>query len=566
MAFSDWDIVASNNAVKPGINWSEGMAPPDVNNSARQMMADLAVFNEPNGTGAGLVKYKYSTATYGDGTVGRKIQAGALSPKEAPFNAKGDGVTDDTDALYNCAVACIVLSKEMDLGSGTYKVTSQKTITMPNPAVGPSATNFFAQLRVRGHGFDNTIINCTASGWLKIIGSSQQHSVHMYDFTVASGTTGTSTAIQLECTAYPFFGEWANKSHFRLHFRGNDGINNVKHWGIAVEAIDWSNIDFSHSMFDGASTPAGTGVVTRKSAGSYVCVFDFVGCHFRFLNQGYNYGTGSQTANFTGCFFAQNNTDIYAPAGGINHQGLSVTNCEFYRFAAGDGVYIACAVPNFVFHGNRMAVHAGYRGVAMDVADMTSICDNQFFPDTAPNTATAAIDINGTVAGSKCLVSGNNFASTTFGVRCLGGSASVTVTGSNISTPGMTLAMDIGTGNNIGYLSASPVVGTGYGKGAGAAVVQATSKGTPVTIDTPCGQITTSASTLASGAVATFPVSCAMMRSTDVVVVNVGNGSYSARAFNNTDGSFYIALKNETGGSLSDAVVINYAIIKANNA
>lgn len=42
MAFTDWDTVAANNATKPGINWAEGMAPRDVNNSARQMMADLA--------------------------------------------------------------------------------------------------------------------------------------------------------------------------------------------------------------------------------------------------------------------------------------------------------------------------------------------------------------------------------------------------------------------------------------------------------------------------------------------------------------------------------------------
>lgn len=43
MSFNDWSPVAANNATKPGINWAEGMQPSDVNNSARQMMADLAL-------------------------------------------------------------------------------------------------------------------------------------------------------------------------------------------------------------------------------------------------------------------------------------------------------------------------------------------------------------------------------------------------------------------------------------------------------------------------------------------------------------------------------------------
>lgn len=51
MAFSDWETTAANNATKPGINWAEGMAPDAINNSARQMMADMAALK---GTGGAL--------------------------------------------------------------------------------------------------------------------------------------------------------------------------------------------------------------------------------------------------------------------------------------------------------------------------------------------------------------------------------------------------------------------------------------------------------------------------------------------------------------------------------
>lgn len=53
MAFSDWSTVAANNGAMPGIIWSEGMLPSQINNSARQMMADLAIL-KGNG-GAALI-------------------------------------------------------------------------------------------------------------------------------------------------------------------------------------------------------------------------------------------------------------------------------------------------------------------------------------------------------------------------------------------------------------------------------------------------------------------------------------------------------------------------------
>lgn len=44
ISIADWDTNPANNTLKPGINWSEGMLPGDVNGSARQMMADVAVY------------------------------------------------------------------------------------------------------------------------------------------------------------------------------------------------------------------------------------------------------------------------------------------------------------------------------------------------------------------------------------------------------------------------------------------------------------------------------------------------------------------------------------------
>lgn len=106
-------------------------------------------------------------------------------------------------------------------------------------------------------------------------------------------------------------------------------------------------------------------------------------------------------------------------------------------------------------------------------------------------------------------------------------------------------------------------VGFGYGPGAGGTVTQITNKSTAVTLNKPCGNVITSNAALAAGASATFTVTNSTMTASDVVIVNPTNGNYRAKANNNAGGSFTITLTNESAGSLSDAVQIQFAIIKA---
>ncbi|WP_284278897.1 hypothetical protein, partial [Sphingobium jiangsuense] len=177
------------------------------------------------------------------------------------------------------------------------------------------------------------------------------------------------------------------------------------------------------------------------------------------------------------------------------------------------------------------------------------------------NTAVSAIDIDGTVSGSHCLIDDNNFASTTFGARLKSGSSNVRFGPGNVYTEGMTLVEDAGAGNRIGALLASPAAKIGYVAGAGATVTQATSKTTGVTINTPVGQIITHDAALPGGSAARFTVTNSAVKATDIVTVLAQNGDYEAKAFDIADGSFRIALKNDTGASLSNAVTLNFAIV-----
>ena len=104
--------------------------------------------------------------------------------------------------------------------------------------------------------------------------------------------------------------------------------------------------------------------------------------------------------------------------------------------------------------------------------------------------------------------------------------------------------------------------GLGYGTGSGGTVTQATNKTTGVTLNKPVGQITTAADALGAGASAAFTVTNSVMSGTDVVIVNSQNINYSVRISDMAAGSFKITIKNESGGSLSQAVVIGFSIIK----
>lgn len=107
----------------------------------------------------------------------------------------------------------------------------------------------------------------------------------------------------------------------------------------------------------------------------------------------------------------------------------------------------------------------------------------------------------------------------------------------------------------------------GYGSGAGGTVVQATSKSTTITLNKPTGQITMNNAALASAAEVVFTVLNSVCGVNDTVVVNTTNTfNYTATCQGTGVGAFAIRIKNQTGGSLSEAVLVNFAIIKGATA
>jgi len=106
----------------------------------------------------------------------------------------------------------------------------------------------------------------------------------------------------------------------------------------------------------------------------------------------------------------------------------------------------------------------------------------------------------------------------------------------------------------------------GYITGEGGTVTQATSKATAVTLNKKCGQITMHNASLAAATTVTFTLTNSTIAATDLLVLNhVSGGTAGAYLLNAqaAAGSASINVRNGTAGSLSEAIVIGFAVIKA---
>jgi hypothetical protein len=105
----------------------------------------------------------------------------------------------------------------------------------------------------------------------------------------------------------------------------------------------------------------------------------------------------------------------------------------------------------------------------------------------------------------------------------------------------------------------------GYAAAAQGTVTQGVSKAEPVTLNKSAGQITMNAATLNAATNVTFTLNNSTIGARDVTILNVAAGA-TAGAYNcwissKATGSCTITVRNISGGNLSEAVVINFAVI-----
>jgi hypothetical protein len=105
----------------------------------------------------------------------------------------------------------------------------------------------------------------------------------------------------------------------------------------------------------------------------------------------------------------------------------------------------------------------------------------------------------------------------------------------------------------------------GYAPDAQGTVTQLTSKSTPVTLNKSAGRITMNGALLAANTAVSFTLTNSLISAKDVMIVNISSGatlgSYWTWVDNLAANQATISLRNGTAGNLSEAVVLNYAIL-----
>jgi len=177
------------------------------------------------------------------------------------------------------------------------------------------------------------------------------------------------------------------------------------------------------------------------------------------------------------------------------------------------------------------------------------------------------------------VTSGNISACTSTGMvlstPALSGPTLGTVTSGNISnctSTSMVMVTPVigaATGTSLSTTGNQVISGTGkkgYATGAGGTVTQATSKATGVTLSKSTGQITLDAAALAASTTVSFTLTNTVIEAGDILIMNhisAGTaGSYLLNA-QSAAGSASINVRNISLGSLSEAIVIAFAVIKA---
>lgn len=114
---------------------------------------------------------------------------------------------------------------------------------------------------------------------------------------------------------------------------------------------------------------------------------------------------------------------------------------------------------------------------------------------------------------------------------------------------------------------ASGLSSLGYTVGTGGVVTQATSKSTGVTLNKITGAITTAADALAATTSVAFTLTNSLIGANDFVGVSIKSGAasnltYSVGAVATAAGSCVIKIRNDSAGSLSEALVLTFVVIK----
>ena len=260
--------------------------------------------------------------------------------------------------------------------------------------------------------------------------------------------------------------------------------------------------------------------------------------------------TGTQllsTISDAGTIASQNFNAVNIDGGAIDGAVIGANSAAAGTFAALTSTSISVSDGNITNVGdiNCDSISADAAATGLNIIfDGTDTGDNKI---TLTDNLASALDI--TESANSYL----KFTTTNSGEKVVIGKA--------LDISGATTAAAV-TGTDV--LASSTL---GYKAGSGGTVTQASNKTTAVTLNKINGEIVMNGAALADDATAAFTLTNSTIAATDVVIVNVASvgtaGAYQVTVGAVAAGSCSISVLNVSGGSLSEAIKLNFAVIKA---
>ena len=326
----------------------------------------------------------------------------------------------------------------------------------------------------------------------------------------------------------------------------------------------------------------GNSVGTRILGGGNYGNFDTTGSAAIFIN---DTSVSSPSTTVTDTYFEGNYSAVTQNnpfAAGTDQSGLTVRD-NFITQIVGYGVLVNSGstglMDGVVITGNHFAIpstaspYNAAKGIQLGTYIQNAfVFGNHFEVANLAGTLPGGniIFVSGVSTHNNLLIGTSRF----FGAQrfdsAITMASTLAVTGATTLTGGVTGAMAA-----TGAVSGTTITGSGnmttssglvgYATGAGGTVTQATSKATQVTLSKSSGQITLNNSALNAETIVSFVCINTLLAATDILVLNhvsggtPGSYSLNARA---ASGSATIDVRNDTAGSLSEAIVIGFAVVK----
>ena len=529
---------------------------------------DLTEISEPASPAANVARARAIDDGAGVTTVGHKDSSGNVVPwshftqagtgavtrtqqaklRESfsilDFGGVGDGSTDNAAALAAAFAALVAVGGTggtIEFPNGQFNFSSAPTLTMPS--------GLFS-ITLRGVGADSTVLHWPTGAGLTIACSDDQHSVHVRDMTFTTGTTNAGSALTL--TNSVLLGVIQQSDISGCTFRGDDGGSGTNYWSFGIDVEGLSQINFNDCMFYGSSTENGTGVslIGDDVGEEFGIVYNFQGCTFYKTGTGLRYDGYIQGVTINQCNFVNGTTGIFQPSTAVGHTQLAITNSNFDT--TGNNILLQAPVTAVSLVNCNFYIPTSGTGIAFTSTGFGCTIVGSTFNGELSSTGTTGVLVNGNVTDGICV--GNSFFNLTNGID-LGGTA--------------TWDAD----NNVFNTVTNPILNAGtnfsgprFTTGVGGSVTQVTSKATGVTLNRRCGQIVMHNAALASGATISFIFTNSFLTATATTIFrnssSVGTaGAYRVQERPNGIGSTQIDITNITGGSLSQAIVLNFAVI-----